>query len=174
MPPSLPHLLLLFLVFVFWVLFSSPCWLSSKISDKRKWRWIAYLLFLQDVRNGSQALSRSSSNVSDSDVPRKKAEPAYSFVGMHCIFDQCKAMGNYFNDEEHCYLPLSLLSPFFSSNCKCQLLNEVTELCFPLSYCNKVWAHKFWYTCIWSIWWKLNSLQCHYPTFCYQAIDWAF
>ncbi|CAI9103756.1 OLC1v1002299C2 [Oldenlandia corymbosa var. corymbosa] len=46
----------------------------------------------RDVRNGSQALSRSSSNVSDGDFSRRRSEPAYSFVGMHCIFDQCKAM----------------------------------------------------------------------------------
>ncbi|XP_038706354.1 WD repeat-containing protein 13 [Tripterygium wilfordii] len=33
-----------------------------------------------------------SSSVSDSDHPRRQGvEPAYSFVGMHCIFDQCKA-----------------------------------------------------------------------------------
>lgn len=46
----------------------------------------------RELRSTSQALSRSSSNVSDGDLPRKRAEPAYSFVGMHCIFDQCKAM----------------------------------------------------------------------------------
>lgn len=34
----------------------------------------------------------SGSNASDSDRPRiRGVEPAYSFVGMHCIFDQCKA-----------------------------------------------------------------------------------
>ncbi|GFY94979.1 transducin/WD40 repeat-like superfamily protein [Actinidia rufa] len=49
----------------------------------------------RDLRSGSQALSHSasfSSNASDIGYPHKKAEPAYSFVGMHCIFDQCKAM----------------------------------------------------------------------------------
>ncbi|XP_019169258.1 PREDICTED: WD repeat-containing protein 13-like isoform X2 [Ipomoea nil] len=45
----------------------------------------------------SQTLSRTtslSSNASDSDRSRtrKKSEPAYSFVGMHCIFDKCQAM----------------------------------------------------------------------------------
>ncbi|KAL3539007.1 hypothetical protein ACH5RR_002373 [Cinchona calisaya] len=44
------------------------------------------------ARSGSQALSRSSSNLSDGDFQRKRTEHAYSFVGMHCIFDQCKAM----------------------------------------------------------------------------------
>ena len=54
---------------------------------------------MQDLRSpsqASQALSRTtsfSSNVSDTDDrPRRRSEPAYSFVGMHCIFDQCKAM----------------------------------------------------------------------------------
>ncbi|XP_057501923.1 uncharacterized protein LOC130785752 [Actinidia eriantha] len=49
----------------------------------------------RDLRSGSQALSHSasfSSNASDIGYPHKKVEPAYSFVGMHCIFDQCKAM----------------------------------------------------------------------------------
>lgn len=46
----------------------------------------------RDLRSSSQVFSRSSSNMSDGDLPRRKAEPAYSFVGMHCIFDQCKAM----------------------------------------------------------------------------------
>ncbi|KAK6136717.1 hypothetical protein DH2020_029545 [Rehmannia glutinosa] len=50
----------------------------------------------RDVRSFSQALSHRtsfSSNASDIEYPRKKkVEPAYSFVGMHCIFDQCKAM----------------------------------------------------------------------------------
>lgn len=43
----------------------------------------------------NQALSHSTSfnsTTSDIEYPRKKGEPAYSFVGMHCIFDQCKAM----------------------------------------------------------------------------------
>lgn len=54
---------------------------------------------LKDLRSpsqASQALSRTtsfSSNASDTDDrPRRRSEPAYSFVGMHCIFDQCKAM----------------------------------------------------------------------------------
>ncbi|PIN12099.1 hypothetical protein CDL12_15299 [Handroanthus impetiginosus] len=49
----------------------------------------------RDIRSVSRALSHStsfSSNASDIEYPRKKGEPAYSFVGMHCIFDQCKAM----------------------------------------------------------------------------------
>ncbi|THG13056.1 hypothetical protein TEA_012144 [Camellia sinensis var. sinensis] len=52
----------------------------------------------EDRRSGSQALSHSpsfsskASNASDGDHPRRKVEPRYSFVMMHCIFDQCKAM----------------------------------------------------------------------------------
>lgn len=49
----------------------------------------------RDLQSSSRALSHStsfSSNASDIERPRKKGEPAYSFVGMHCIFDQCKAM----------------------------------------------------------------------------------
>lgn len=53
---------------------------------------------LQELRSGSQVLSRSSSNMSDGDLPHRKTEPAYSFVGMHCVFDQCKAMGNSFEN----------------------------------------------------------------------------
>ncbi|KAK1352219.1 WD repeat-containing protein 13 [Heracleum sosnowskyi] len=48
---------------------------------------------IREVQSNSQALSQSaslSSNASES--PRIKGEPAYSFVGMHCIFDQSKAM----------------------------------------------------------------------------------
>lgn len=51
---------------------------------------------LRSPSQASQALSRTtsySSNASDTDDrPRRRSEPAYSFVGMHCIFDQCKAM----------------------------------------------------------------------------------
>ncbi|KAI3702537.1 hypothetical protein L6452_28277 [Arctium lappa] len=48
----------------------------------------------RDTRH-SQTLSQTyslGSSISETDHPRRKAEPAYSFVGMHCIFDQCKAM----------------------------------------------------------------------------------
>ncbi|KAH7851342.1 hypothetical protein Vadar_010133 [Vaccinium darrowii] len=50
----------------------------------------------RELRSGNQGLSHRlsfSTNASDSDRPHsRRAEPAYSFVGMHCIFDQCKAM----------------------------------------------------------------------------------
>ncbi|KAH9696383.1 wd repeat-containing protein 13 [Citrus sinensis] len=49
----------------------------------------------RDLRSGNLASSHRtsfSSTASDSDQPRRQGpEPAYSFVGMHCIFDQCKA-----------------------------------------------------------------------------------
>ncbi|XP_035540314.1 WD repeat-containing protein 13-like isoform X2 [Juglans regia] len=49
----------------------------------------------RDLQSGNPDLSRRtsfSSNASDNYRPRKQgAELAYSFVGMHCIFDQCKA-----------------------------------------------------------------------------------
>ncbi|KAH9611628.1 hypothetical protein KSS87_010322 [Heliosperma pusillum] len=40
--------------------------------------------------NARTSFSSSTSDYERYDRPRKKAEPAYSFVGMHCIFDQCK------------------------------------------------------------------------------------
>lgn len=49
----------------------------------------------RELRGSNQARNSYSSSASDherSDRSRRKAaEPAYSFVGMHCIFDQCKA-----------------------------------------------------------------------------------
>lgn len=47
------------------------------------------------LQSGSQVLSHSpssSSIASEIDHPRRRVELAYSFVGMHCIFDQCRAM----------------------------------------------------------------------------------
>ena len=32
-------------------------------------------------------------NLSDIQQPCRNPDPAYSFVGMHCIFDECKSMG---------------------------------------------------------------------------------
>ncbi|EOX97910.1 Transducin/WD40 repeat-like superfamily protein isoform 1 [Theobroma cacao] len=49
----------------------------------------------RDLRSGTLASNHRtsfSSSISDSDRPRRQGvEPAYSFVGMHSIFDQCKA-----------------------------------------------------------------------------------
>ncbi|KAK2978261.1 hypothetical protein RJ640_017112 [Escallonia rubra] len=69
--------------------FEGDSWSTSRFKD------VLHLFSLQEVQSGSQALSHRtsvSSNASDSGHSRRKAEPAYSFVGMHCIFDQCKAM----------------------------------------------------------------------------------
>ncbi|KAF5443890.1 hypothetical protein F2P56_036412 [Juglans regia] len=67
-PPSSPHSLL----------FEVDSWSSGR-----------------DLQSGNLDSSRRSSfssNASDNDHPRQRgAELAYSFVGMHCIFDQCKA-----------------------------------------------------------------------------------
>ncbi|KAI3695499.1 hypothetical protein L1987_78496 [Smallanthus sonchifolius] len=50
----------------------------------------------RDIRESqSQTLSHAVSfaaSSTDFEHPRRKAEPAYSFVGMHCIFDECKSM----------------------------------------------------------------------------------
>ncbi|KAI8554218.1 hypothetical protein RHMOL_Rhmol05G0081700 [Rhododendron molle] len=70
-----------------WISSSAPISLSFEVDS-----WTSS----RDLRSGNQALSHRlsfSTNASDSDRPHiKRAEPAYSFVGMHCIFDQCKAM----------------------------------------------------------------------------------
>lgn len=56
--------------------------------------------FLQELQCGNIASSHRnsfSSTASDSDRPRFQiVEPPYSFVGMHCVFDQSKASGTYF------------------------------------------------------------------------------
>lgn len=46
----------------------------------------------RDRQSDNQTIGRTSfsSSLGDNDHLRRKAEPAYSFVGMHCIFDQCK------------------------------------------------------------------------------------
>ncbi|KAL2939281.1 WD repeat-containing protein 13 [Bienertia sinuspersici] len=78
---------------------------SQSSTPNQSGRWIAspgslsYLFEVdslnssRDLRGSSQARNSFSSNTSDgdhhSDRSRKRAEPAYSFVGMHCIFDQC-------------------------------------------------------------------------------------
>ncbi|GMP51153.1 hypothetical protein CsSME_00017499 [Camellia sinensis var. sinensis] len=60
-------------------------------------RWISspgplFLSFEMDSWIIVQSFSSKASNASHGDHQRRKAEPGYSFVGMHCIFDQCKAM----------------------------------------------------------------------------------
>lgn len=51
---------------------------------------------MQDLRSNNGVLSRTvsiGSKQSDTERHVRFAEPAYSFVGMHCIFDNCKASG---------------------------------------------------------------------------------
>lgn len=64
--------------------------------------------FLQDLQSGNPDSSHRasfSSNASDNDRPRQPGgELAYSFVGMHCIFDQCKASGNFSLCTNLCYV----------------------------------------------------------------------
>ena len=51
---------------------------------------------MQDLRSNSGVLSRTvsiGSKQSDTERHVRFAEPACSFVGMHCIFDNCKASG---------------------------------------------------------------------------------
>ncbi|XWS54958.1 hypothetical protein CRYUN_Cryun10bG0134100 [Craigia yunnanensis] len=69
-----------------WVLTPSPL---SHLFEVESWN------SSRDLRSGTLASNHRtsfSSSISDSDHPRRQGvEPAYSFVGMHCIFDQCKA-----------------------------------------------------------------------------------
>ncbi|KAG4160539.1 hypothetical protein ERO13_D01G004000v2 [Gossypium hirsutum] len=69
-----------------WMLTSSPL---SRLSEVESWS------SSKDLRSGTLASNHRtsfSSSISDSDHPRGQGvEPAYSFVGMHCIFDQCKS-----------------------------------------------------------------------------------
>ncbi|KAK8531945.1 hypothetical protein V6N12_053402 [Hibiscus sabdariffa] len=69
-----------------WVSTSSPL---SHLFEVESWS------SSKDLRSGalpSNHRTSFSSSMGDSDRPRGQgAEPAYSFVGMHCIFDQCKA-----------------------------------------------------------------------------------
>ncbi|KAG4160541.1 hypothetical protein ERO13_D01G004000v2 [Gossypium hirsutum] len=68
------------------MLTSSPL---SRLSEVESWS------SSKDLRSGTLASNHRtsfSSSISDSDHPRGQGvEPAYSFVGMHCIFDQCKS-----------------------------------------------------------------------------------
>ncbi|KAK8706641.1 hypothetical protein V6N13_050196 [Hibiscus sabdariffa] len=80
-------------------LFEVESWSSSKIlQDFKRNDGAAYLSLLAGFANtrigvlDSNHRTSFSSRMSDSDRPRGQgAEPAYSFVGMHRIFDQCKA-----------------------------------------------------------------------------------
>ncbi|RDX93996.1 WD repeat-containing protein 13, partial [Mucuna pruriens] len=73
---------------------NSGRWFPSP-SPHSRWSEVDSCASSRDLQNANPIYnSRSSfgSNLSDSDRPRQRGvEAAYSFVGMHCIFDQCKA-----------------------------------------------------------------------------------
>jgi hypothetical protein len=96
----------------------------------------------QDLRSNSGALSRTlsiSSKHSDTERHVRFAEPAYSFVGMHCIFDNCKASGYILTVTLH-------ISSLLVVKCSIWLI----WLAWPLltdftlgSYNIEIWACKF-------------------------------
>ncbi|CAL0303429.1 unnamed protein product [Lupinus luteus] len=73
---------------------NSGRWIPSP-SPLSRWSEVDSWSSSRDVQNGNPASNHRTSfgsSASDSDRPRHRGvEPAYSFVGMHCIFDQCKA-----------------------------------------------------------------------------------
>ncbi|KAG4969096.1 hypothetical protein JHK87_034747 [Glycine soja] len=71
---------------------------GNRIKDAHDWIWgfkVDSLSSGRDLQNANPVYNHRTSfgsSVSDSDRPRHRGvEAAYSFVGMHCIFDQCKA-----------------------------------------------------------------------------------
>ncbi|KAG0539631.1 hypothetical protein BDA96_03G339000 [Sorghum bicolor] len=66
----------------------APSPVHATLSEADSWS------YLRDLRSNSGVLSRTlsiGSKHSDTERHVRFAEPAYSFVGMHCIFDNCKA-----------------------------------------------------------------------------------
>lgn len=74
-----------------------------------------------------------SSSLSDGDHPYRRAgvEHAYSFVGMHCIFDQCKSSG------------IFLLLFVFHRLTFCDFSSKNESVYLLFSYCSEVWSHEF-------------------------------
>ncbi|KAG4960100.1 hypothetical protein JHK87_036733 [Glycine soja] len=71
---------------------------GNRIKDAHDWTWgfkVDSLSCGRDLQNANPVYNHRTSfgsSISDSDRPRHHGvEAAYSFVGMHCIFDQCKA-----------------------------------------------------------------------------------
>ncbi|KAG2396491.1 Transcriptional corepressor LEUNIG-like protein [Vigna angularis] len=68
---------------------------GRQIFPHSRWSEVDSLSSGRDLQNANPVHNHRSSfgsSVSDSDPPRhRRAESAYSFVGMHCIFDKCKA-----------------------------------------------------------------------------------
>ncbi|KAL4555599.1 hypothetical protein LXL04_038223 [Taraxacum kok-saghyz] len=71
----------------------SPNQLSIEVESWAASSWTG----MKDLHDSqSQTLSQTVSSIgvnsSEFEHPRRKTEHAYSFVGMHCIFDECKSM----------------------------------------------------------------------------------
>uniref|UniRef100_A0A453FNJ9 Uncharacterized protein n=1 Tax=Aegilops tauschii subsp. strangulata TaxID=200361 RepID=A0A453FNJ9_AEGTS len=69
---------------------NSGRWFASPTTFSEADSWSS----IRDLRSNSGKLSRTLSVSSKHSEPERHvrfAEPAYSFVGMHCIFDNCKA-----------------------------------------------------------------------------------
>ncbi|XP_048564704.1 WD repeat-containing protein 13 isoform X6 [Triticum urartu] len=69
---------------------NSGRWFASPTTFSEADSWSS----IRDLRSNSGKLSRTMSVSSKQSEPERHvrfAEPAYSFVGMHCIFDNCKA-----------------------------------------------------------------------------------
>ncbi|XP_027354574.1 WD repeat-containing protein 13 [Abrus precatorius] len=73
---------------------NSGRWFPSP-SPCSRWSEVDSISSGRDLQNANPLYNNRTSfgsSASESDRPRHRgAEPAYSFVGMHCIFDQCKA-----------------------------------------------------------------------------------
>ncbi|KAG4981557.1 hypothetical protein JHK85_035515 [Glycine max] len=74
---------------------NSGRWFPSPTPHGTRWSEVDSLSSGRDLQNANPVYNHRTSfgsSVSDSDRPRHRGvEAAYSFVGMHCIFDQCKA-----------------------------------------------------------------------------------
>jgi len=79
--------------------------------------WILTVLYLlQDLRGLNNSFghrSSCSSSTGDTDRQVQFVEPAYSFVGMHCIFDNCKASGDFYLHEKSSFCLTSFLHSTF-------------------------------------------------------------
>ena len=125
---------------------------------------------MQDLRTNNSGLSRTlsiSSKQSDTERHVRFAEPAYSFVGMHCIFDSCKTSGYFLWP---CYA-------FFFFQWPGVLIWLIwAEFSFRNvfalgSYNIEIWPRKFWSACVWCGRWQPNCLPGFWATICSSKID---
>jgi len=85
---------------------------------------------------------------------------------MHCIFDKCKASGkSNINLSFVTLVPVSVLLDLYGG---------IILKIFICSYGVEVWAHEFWSTCVWRIWWNLDCVQCIRESFSHQTIRRTF